>query len=636
MIINKLYKNMKKTPIIGIDLGTTYCCASVYFENQIIIIPNELGDRTTPSFVSFFDNNEKLVGTLAKERIIEKQKLIYNSKRFIGRRFKDKEIQEDIKYLQFKIIEDETKEKIKIKIENLDNLEKDQYYPEEISAILLKKIRNDAEFYLEQKYKDLGLIQSEDKIIIKEVVITVPAYFNQRQRKATQQAAEIAGLKVRKIINEPTAASLAYAYSEEDIGENCLIFDFGGGTLDLTLLSYNSKQHICKILCSSGDTHLGGQDIDNKIYDIIKKKYKQQIENFYLNHNNFKDNKGEIRILKACEKAKILLSSQDEALIFIDSFLGEINIEYNLKKNELEEIVKEIFNKKIKECLNNFIKKAKKNKNEIKNIILVGGSTKIPILKDLIKDYFENNPHFLSSIEPNEVVAMGAGIIAGQIYGEEKLKKYKLFDVTSLSLGTNLKDGKMDIIIPKSTRFPISKKKIYYTCCDNQVTISNKVYEGEDEEYKNNYLLGDFYIKNLTERPKGKTSIELEFILTTNLILEVKAKELGRIDNKINEKTDQVKLEEPKGFFNENEIEIMKNFIENVKIYDWQNLYNKNYQKNIVKLKEHFYKEKNNYGIQLKIIECLHEYINDFLKTNKYKNTDYKVYSLYIVYFFSK
>lgn len=215
-------------PIIGIDLGTTYSSASVYINGEIQLIPNEIGEKSSPSFVSFFNGDEKLIGTFGKERIIKNQKIIYNSKRFIGRRFRDNEIQEDLQVSPFKVLEDVNKDKVKFKIEGLENLTKDEYYPEEISAMILKKIKNDAEFYLKTK--------------INEVVITAPAYFNQKQRMATKQAAQIAGLKVRSIVNEPTAASIAYAFYKEDLGAKNLIFDFGGGTLDLTLLDYLTKK----------------------------------------------------------------------------------------------------------------------------------------------------------------------------------------------------------------------------------------------------------------------------------------------------------------------------------------------------------------------------------------------------------
>ena len=260
-------------PILGIDLGTTFSCVSIFQNGKSIIIPNDLGERTTPSYVSFFENNERLVGTLAKERILEKQKIVYSSKRLIGRKYQDEEIQNDIKYLPFKIIEDKNRERVKIKIEGLGDLIKTEYYPEEISSMILQKIKKDAEFYLKRKE-------------LKEVVITTPAYFNQKQRISTKQAAEIAGLKVIKMINEPTAASVAYAFLEkEKLGDKNLIFDFGGGTLDLTLLSFSKREKIYwQILCSSGDTHLGGQDIDNLICDKILQKYKKEIDEFIKNN----------------------------------------------------------------------------------------------------------------------------------------------------------------------------------------------------------------------------------------------------------------------------------------------------------------------------------------------------------------
>ena len=606
-------------PIIGIDLGTTYSSASVYSNGEIKIIPNEIGEKSSPSYVSFFNSNEKLVGTFGKERIIKDQKIIYNSKRLIGRRFTDKEIQEDIQISPFKILEDVDKDKVKIKIEGLENLTKNEYYPEEISAMILKKIKNDAEFYLKKE--------------IKEVVLTTPAYFNQKQRMATKQAAEIAGLKVRSFVNEPTAASIAYAFYKYNLGEKNLIFDFGGGTLDLTLLNYSYDTKIyCKILCSLGNTHLGGQDIDKRIYDLVLTKYRNEINS--LESNNYDYSIGKLRLLKACEKAKVTLSSKEKAFIFVDSFIPKLDIEYSITKEKLEEIIKDFFKNKIEECFRNILSKAKINKNEIKNIILVGGSSKIPILKTLIRDFFENPKlNLLCLIKPENAVSLGAGLIAGQIYGEKSLQHLQLHDVTSLSLGTNLINGKMDIIIPKSSKLPIYNTKIYQTVADNQETISNKVYEGEEENLKDNYFLGDFILKNLTKRKAGQTKIELEFGITSNLFIKVRAKELGKNAQEINEINGVVKLEEPKGFFKKNEIKTMKKFIDSIDKNDWQLLLNGEYQKNIIELKKDLILSKNKYEIQYEIVQTINEFLCKF-KEVKSNNINYNIYSLYLIFFF--
>ena len=609
-------------PILGIDLGTTYSCVSIFQNGKSIIIPNELGERITPSFVSFFDNDERIVGSLAKERILAKQKIIYNSKRIIGRKFEDKEIQNDLKYLPFKLIEEKDKDRIKIKIEDLDNLIRDEYYPEEISAMILQKLKKDSEFYLNQNK-------------LKEVVITTPAYFNQKQRISTKQAAEIAGLKVRKIINEPTAAAIAYSFLEkEKLGNKNLILDFGGGTLDLTLLSFSKTEKIyCKILCSSGDTHLGGQDIDNIIYKKILDKYKNKIDE-YLNNNKIDSNPGKLRLLKACEKGKITLSSEKEALILVDSFLPTVNIEYTLKREDFENIIKQFFEERIKPCIKFFLKKCKLEESQIENIIFVGGSTKIPILKDLIEKVFKNSK-ILCSINPDEVVAIGAGILAGQLNGDKNLKDLTLFDVTSLSLGTNIKGNLMDIIIPKSTPFPIKQKKTYFTIRDDQDIISNKVYEGESENLSENYLLGDFNIKGLTKRKAGETQIELEFELTSNLILKVKAKELNRNDDKINEKKNKVILEEPKGFFKIDEINDLKNSLKIVKKSDFQEIYNSIYQKEIIELKENLFNSKDKFNEQMKIVKHLNKFLSNFDQTKFDKHSLYsKEYTLHVIVLF--
>ena len=616
-------------PIISIDLGTSNSCSAVYYKGEIKMIPNEIGENISPSYISFFDNDEKLIGIFGKERIIKDQKIIHNSKRLIGRRFEDKEIIEDMEHLPIKIIEDKEREKIKFKLEGLNNLTKNEYYPEEISAMILRKIKNDAESFLQ--------------MTIEKAVITTPAYFNQRQRMATKQAAEIAGLKIAKIINEPTAASIAYAYENKISGPKNLIFDFGGGTLDLTLLSYTrdpiTNEIYCQILCSSGDTHCGGQDIDNRIQDLVMTKYEEKINTFFKEYGKMDIIVGKFRLLKACEKAKIQLSSQDKAIIQLNSFLPTINIDYILERTQLDEIIKKFFDDKIEKCLKDFLLKSKIQKNELDNLILVGGSSKIPKLKELIKNFFNSAKlKILSSIDPLEVVAKGAGIIAGQIKGEENLQHLKLLDVTSLSLGTNLKDGKMDIIIPKSSRFPTRKKKIYYTTSDNQEIISNKVYEGESEFYKDNYLLGDFNIINLTKREKGKTSIELEFELNKNLILTVIAKELNRQDNKENKTRDIVILEQPKSIFKLEDIEKMKNFIIFNDKTDWQSFYDGENQKEIIKLKEKLVTNNiDKYQTQMEIIKKIDNFLSKFDKEKirpKQNDTNYKIYSLYIVFFF--
>ena len=611
-------------PILGIDLGTTFSCVSIFQSGKSIIIPNDLGERLTPSYVSFFENNERLVGTLAKERIIEKQEIIYSSKRLIGRKYQDKEIQNDIKYLPFKIIEDKNRERIKIKIESLENLTKTEYYPEEILSMIFQKIKKDAEFFLKKK--------------LNEVVITTPAYFNQKQRISTKQAAEIAGLKVKKMINEPTAASIAYAFLEkENLGDKNLIFDFGGGTLDLTLLSYSKREKIyCNILCSSGDTHLGGQDIDNLIYDKIFGKYESEI-NKYIEDNKLSKNsvnRAKLRLLKACEKGKILLSFENEAIILVDSLLSK-NIKYKLKREDFNELMKNFFNQKIKICLEQFLNKCNSKKDQIQNIIFVGGSSKIPILKDLIQDYFKKSK-ILSIINPDEVVAMGAGIIGAQLNGVKALEDFMLYDVTSLSLGTNVKEGNMNVIIPKNTPFPIKKKKKYNTVIDNQTEMENKVYEGEELKTEDNYLLGNFTITNLTKRKKGETIIELEFEITSDYILKIKAKELNRKDDKLNENISKVKLEEPKGFFQIEEIKNLRNWLQTENKNELEDFYNNDYQEKLIILKENLYNSKDKYSTQLEIMKYLDEFLSNFDQT-KFDDTKtlyYKVYTLYVILFF--
>ena len=427
--------------ILGIDLGTTYSAASVMIDDKIIMIENSLGLRTTPSFVSFFGPHEICVGELAKFVSSNKGNIIYNSKRLLGKSIKDK--QKDKKLfdnLNFEIKEDEKfldKLKIAINFKNSKNNEnKKEYYPEQISAMILKKIVQDSEYFLSQK---IG-----KEIKIKRAVITVPAYFNQKQREATIQAAEIINLKVERTINEPTAASLAYGYETIENEQKLIaVIDFGGGTLDITLLKFikNEDGIYCDIKYSYGDSNFGGEDFD---YLLIQK---------CLKVNNFKkDTPFNIRLKRACEAAKIKLSSNDETNIILEEYMKDRNINIHLTRKLFENYCSDCF-KKYKDELKDFLNNCGENKKNIKEVILIGGSTLIPKIKKITKDVFSKSK-IRTNLNPNEAVAQGASILGGILSKLPNVKNLNLLDVTNLSLGVNILGNKMSTVIKRSTKIP--------------------------------------------------------------------------------------------------------------------------------------------------------------------------------------
>ena len=519
--------------VLGIDLGTTNSCVSIWINGKIETLANKMGHRTTPSMICF-TKNEVIVGDAAKNTMLRyPTTTIYGIKRLIGRNFNDKEVQNDMKYWPFKIIKDPNSNKPKIEVEFQNK--KQTFFAEEISAKVLVTMKEIAEEFLNRKVKD--------------VVITCPAYFNDLQRKATQMAGKIAGLNVLRIINEPTAAAIAYAYNRKiNNDQNILIFDLGGGTFDVSIVNIDGDLYEVKSNC--GDMHLGGDDFDNSLVDYCLKELKNKGYDFYNN------TKMKTKLKIECEKAKIFLTSLEDTSISLEDIGQEIKI----SRAEFEEICKDLFNKCIP-ILDNAIKDAELNKENINEIILVGGSSRIPKIQEIIKEYFGKNP--LKDINPDEVVSMGAAI-QGLIVNEDTeqidgtgIDKMVIMDIIPLSLGIELDDGEMDFIIKRNTSIPYEQTKKYQLSKDYNTKFTIKIYQGERLIAKENTLLGKFTISGILPKKKGEVIVEVTFYINSDGILEVKAEEtsLGKgntlkigIDNVFDENTIQEMIKKAEEF----------------------------------------------------------------------------------------
>jgi heat shock protein 5 len=485
--------------VIGIDLGTTYSCVGIFRNDRVEIIPNELGNRITPSVVAFTDD-ERLVGEAAKNQIKENPKrTIYSIKRLIGRSFNDEEVQVDRKLLPYEIVNKEGRPYVEVKIKG----QKNYFSPEEISSMILYKMKTIAEDYL--------------GVEVRDAVVTVPAYFNNGQRQATKDAGKIAGLNVIRIINEPTAASFSYGLDKKFEEKNILVFDLGGGTFDISLLHLDSG--IFEVLYTNGDTHLGGDDFDNKLLRYILDKIKNQ------KGIDITTNETALSILKIeVEKAKRDLSYKLETKIEIDSIIKDFNLNENLTRAKFEQLISPYF-EKIKKFLDETMKNSNMKKTDINEILLIGGSTRIPKVYDFLKNYFDGkDPN--KEVNPDEAVAYGAAIQAAILNGEVKVKSaLKLVDATPLSLVIKVLGDAFSVVMPKGTPLPSEKTSIYQTVEDNQTAVNFEIYEGERSMAEDNYLLGKFYLKDIPPRPRGEANIEVTFLIDENSILEVRAVE---------------------------------------------------------------------------------------------------------------
>lgn len=488
---------MTDKKVIGIDLGTTYSCVGTWENNRVEIITNDQGNRTTPSWVAFTE--ERLVGEAAKNQATQNpENTIFDAKRFIGRKYSDKGIDKDIKHMSCKVINKNDKPFFAVEYKN----EKKEFSPEEISAMVLTKMKTIADSYLGGEVKDC--------------VITVPAYFNDAARQATKDAGIIAGLNVLRIINEPTAAAIAYGLDKDtSIEKNILVFDFGGGTFDVSLL--NLSDGVFEVKATAGDVHLGGEDLDQILVEYcieeFKKKNKVDISN---------DKRARRRLHVACERAKRTLSSTTNAFIEIDSLHKGIDLNITLTRAKFEALVGDVLRKTIDPVVQ-VLSDAKLSKSEVDDIILVGGSTRIPKVQQLLKDFFNKEPN--TGINPDECVAYGATVQAAILAGIEsdKTSNLLLLDVTPLSIGIETAGDVCTVMIPRGTTIPCKKKQTFSTYSDNQTKCTIKILEGERKRSADNNVLGSFDLEGIPAMPRGMPQISITYDISADSILNVSA-----------------------------------------------------------------------------------------------------------------
>uniref|UniRef100_A0A8C7YNB1 Endoplasmic reticulum chaperone BIP n=1 Tax=Oryzias sinensis TaxID=183150 RepID=A0A8C7YNB1_9TELE len=475
--------------VIGIDLGTTYSCVGVFKNGRVEIIANDQGNRITPSYVAFTSEGERLIGDAAKNQLTSNpENTVFDAKRLIGRSWGDSSVQQDIKYFPFKVIEKKSKPHIQI---DIGGGQMKTFAPEEISAMVLTKMKETAEAYLGKK--------------VTHAVVTVPAYFNDAQRQATKDAGTIAGLNVMRIINEPTAAAIAYGLDKKDGEKNILVFDLGGGTFDVSLLTIDNG--VFEVVATNGDTHLGGEDFDQRVMEHFIKLYKKK-----TGKDVRKDNRAVQKLRREVEKAKRF---------------EELNMD--LFRSTMKPVQKVLEDSDLK-------------KSEIDEIVLVGGSTRIPKIQQLVKEFF-NGKEPSRGINPDEAVAYGAAVQAGVLSGEEDTGDVVLLDVCPLTLGIETVGGVMTKLIPRNTVVPTKKSQIFSTASDNQPTVTIKVYEGERPLTKDNHLLGTFDLTGIPPAPRGVPQIEVTFEIDVNGILRVTAEDKGTGNkNKITITNDQNRL----------------------------------------------------------------------------------------------